>query len=75
MDEAPLYEMARIERKDIKNRVMNYIQYTPNQVEEVELVKDIFSGCRNRKPRKRKAYITEIAESPAPYTPVASTDI
>ena len=75
MDEASLFETAKIERKDVQGRVHNYIQYTPEQVQEIELVKDIFSGCRERKPRKRKAYLTEIAEAPAPYTPTKSSDI
>ncbi len=75
MDDSPLSISANIERKDIKERVINYTQYVPSAVEEPQLVTDIFSGCKARKPRARKAYLTEISEAPAPYEPNKSSEI
>jgi hypothetical protein len=40
-------------------------------VKEVMTIKDIFGACKKRKPKVRAAYITEIGEAPAPYTPKA----
>jgi hypothetical protein len=75
MDESPVNEAAKIERKDIKGKVINYTQYLTTEVERVEQVSDIFSGCKARKPRARKAYLTEIAEAPAPYEPKTPSEI
>jgi len=75
MDESPLYESSKIERKDIKGGVINYTQYTQELTQNIECITEIFSACKKRKPRKRKAYLTEIAEAPALYTPNRNTEI
>jgi len=75
MDDSSLFESAKIERKDIKERVVNYTQYVSNEVTSIQSVTDIFSGCKARKPRARKAYFTEISEAPASYDPNSSTEI
>lgn len=67
MDESQLFEAAKIERKDIKEKIINYTQYLTHAPDEIELVKDIFADCKARKPKKRTAYMTEIAEAPAEY--------
>ena len=75
MDNSVLNESAKIERKDIKKDVINYTQYVTNTVDQIEHVTNVFSGCKTRKPRARKAYLTEISEAPAPYQPKASPGI
>jgi hypothetical protein len=75
MDDSHLYEAAKIEREDIKGTVISYTQYTAKRESEVGIVKDIFSGCKNRKAKKRSAYLTEISEVPAPYTPTRNYDM
>ena len=75
MDESSLYESSKIERKDIKGEVINYTQYTQEPTQNIENITEIFSACKKRKPRKRKAYLTEIAEAPALYTPNRNTEI
>jgi len=74
MDNSCLYESAKIERKDIKDEVINYTQYVAQDPGEVESVTDIFSGCKSRTPKKRTAYMTEISEAPAAYKPIKSED-
>lgn len=75
MDDSPLFESAKIERRDIKERVMNYTQYVSDEVAQPQIVTDIFSDCKARKPRARKAYLTEISEDPAPYEPNTSSEV
>lgn len=75
MDESSLYVSSKIERKDIKDGVINYTQYTQEPTQNIEFITEIFSACKNRKPRKRKAYLTEIAEAPALYTPNRNAEI
>ena len=69
MDDSPLFKSTKIEREDLKKDVTCYTQYVAEEVDDIENVKDIFSKCKARKPRTRKAYLTEINEAPAPYTP------
>ncbi|MFZ1386301.1 MAG: hypothetical protein WBP46_00730 [Thiolinea sp.] len=75
MDNCAVNESAKIERKDIRGRVINYTQYVTTPVDQVIYVIDIFSACKTRSPRARKAYLTEITEAPAPYEPNNSTEI
>lgn len=75
MDSAPLFTSSKIAREDIKGKVINYTQYVSTEVERVEEITDIFADCKARKPRPRKAYITEISEEPAPYEPNTNTVI
>lgn len=75
MDDSPVNEAVKIERKDIKGKVTNYIQYLTTEVDRIEQVSDIFAGCKARKPRARKAYLTEIGEAPAPYEPKTPSEI
>ncbi|MBE8232209.1 MAG: hypothetical protein HAW67_00640 [Endozoicomonadaceae bacterium] len=69
MDKSTLYEASQIERKDIKSNIIRYIQYTHEETSDNDLIKNIFEACKKRKPIKRKAYLTEISEAPAKYTP------
>ena len=74
MDDSNLFEFSKIERKDIKGGVINYTQYTANKSNQVASISDIFTACKLRKPKKRTAYLTEIAEAPAEYIPTKSED-
>lgn len=75
LDSSPLHESAKIERKDIKGNITRYTQYVTTNVNEVAHVADIFAGCKKRQPKTRKAYVTEISESPVPYNPNKSAEI
>lgn len=75
MDDSQLYESAKIERKDIKDGVINYTQFITQKPNVVDAVEDIFAGCKTRKPKKRTAYMTEISEAPAEYTPTKNEDL
>lgn len=75
MDDSKLNESAKIERKDIKDKVTNYTQYVTTEVNQIEKVTDVFSGCKARKSRARKAYLTEISEAPVPYEPNTPPEI
>lgn len=75
MDESPLHESSNIERKDVAGNVINYTQYINEPTDSIEFVTDIFEACKKRKPRKRKAYLTEIAEAPAVYNPKRNAEI
>lgn len=74
MDNSNLFESAKIERKDIKGEVISYTQYITDEPNQVESIIDIFSACKSRQPKKRTAYLTEIAEAPAEYVPTKSKD-
>lgn len=74
MDNSSFFEYAKIERKDIRGEIINYTQYITNESDDVEFIKDIFSECKSRKPKKRTAYLTEIAEAPAEYIPTKNED-
>lgn len=74
MDNSQLFASAKIERKDIKGEVINYTQYITDESNSIESVKDIFSACKLRQPKKRTAYLTEIAEAPAEYVPTKNED-
>ena len=69
MDDTTFFESAKIERKDIKGDVINYTQFSNSDAIPTQHVTDIFADCKKRKPRARRAYLTEISDAPAPYTP------
>ena len=69
MDDTTFFESAKIERKDIKGDVINYTQFSNSDAIPTQYVADIFADCKKRKPRARRAYLTEISDAPAPYTP------
>ncbi|WP_157725659.1 hypothetical protein [Vitreoscilla filiformis] len=75
LDNSHLNESAIIERKDIKGNVTHYTQYITTNTDKVSHVTDIFASCKQRTPKKRKAYLTEISDVPANYTPNKSTEI
>lgn len=75
MDKSLLFEKSHIERKDVNNNIIKYIQYVDEKPSNIELVKNIFEACKKRKPRKRKAYLTEISEAPAKYSPNNKIDM
>ena len=67
--ESSMSLFAEIERKSIDGDIFTYQQFIVDEVENKLHIADIFNKCKIRKEKKRSAYITEIAESPAPYTP------
>ena len=67
MDDSCLFKSANIERIDQNNRNFEYVQYVREKVSNSELIKDIFHGCKTRKARSRKAFITQIEDAPASY--------
>lgn len=70
MDNSPLYEATKIDRKDINGEIISYTQYTADKPELIEFVTDIFAECKLRKAKKRTVYMTEISEAPAQYKPM-----
>lgn len=76
LDKAPLVHVANIERQDINNNIFIYRLYwhrdEASDVKEIKTIKNIFGGCKKRKGKPRTAYMTEIAEAPAPYNPKKS---
>lgn len=75
IQESGLNLYANIERKSIDGTVFHYSQFVRDPVLDVETIVDIFKKCRDRKEKKRSAYLTEISECPASYTPKNSQDI
>lgn len=75
IDEKVLHLYSEIERESIKGDKFLYNQYVLNAVGAPVRILDIFKKCKTRAPKKRTAYITEIAESPAPYNPESSKEV
>ena len=74
LDKSSLIYSAQIIRTDINGDDFLYRLYSDdgkqlNPQKPTPIIRDIFSGCKERKPKKSVAYMVDISEAPAPYKP------